>query len=144
MTSDETTTILLKLSGAYFSQNRYLTSQEFGSRVILWDVYFKDFPYEVVNKVVTDWIATRKEMPQISELLPHCKDERTAMQNLKNPEDIKPTWEIIYLSRKGEPPESPEFSQITERFIKWLKADPKLRQIQEAKEQADNMLPYEI
>lgn len=147
MTDKETTIILLKLHGAYFSQDRFADSQEFEHRAAIWGVYFADFPYSVVNKVVTEWIATRKEMPQISELLPRCKDERTALQSLKDPENIKPTHEIIYLARHGEPPEKPEVSRMIDRIIEEMRKDPKIKAIHEAhqkQQENKNFLPYEI
>ena len=156
MTTEETTKILLKLHNAYPNQDKFLNSQDFNARISIWDVYFKDFPFSMVEQAVNEWIATMKTYPQISELLPRVKDIKALAQSPKNIDNIKPTWEVIYEARHGELKDEdipPEISAMTDEFVKWLRSDPKMREKwrkeQEAKKRhtlgdESNFLPYEI
>lgn len=160
MTLEETTRVVLKLHGAYFSKDRIYNSSELESRINLWDMYFKDFTYKVVDRAASEWIANSKEPPQISELLPRCKDLRELERgSIQDADNIKPTWEMTYYARHGELKDediSPEIRALTDEVIKWLRADPKTRKEwaeEEAKEKnkqytksevLGNVLPYEI
>lgn len=171
MTMEETTKIVLKLHGAYFSKDKIYNSSELESRINLWDMYFKDFTYDVVSQAVSEWIASQSNPPQISELLPRCKDLRLLKQSPKNPGELKSTAELIWEARHGVMTEdhvSPKWiTDMTDEFVKWLRADPKTKkqwleeekkqkEAEEKKEQAkateevkqsevmENVLPYEI
>ena len=156
MTKDETTKIVLKLHGAYFSTDRIFSSMELDQRINIWEIYFKDFSFSTVNQAVDEWISNNKTMPQIAELLPRCKDLRTLEQgSLKDASNLKPTWEMIWDARHGELKDediTPEVRKMTDEFVKWLRADPKLK-AQWEKEQKNkptqseamgDCLPYEI
>lgn len=138
MTQEQTSLILLKIHGAYFSQDRFANSAEFSSRINLWDVYFKDFTYEVVNQAVTEWIASHKEMPQISDLIQRCKD----LRDLANfPKDDPMQWksyaEQVTIARKGDPDTWPDpdwLVQVRNNFIESMKAE----------QNNGKCLPYEI
>ena len=131
MTQEETAKIILKLHGAFFSKDRFMNSQEFEARVNLWDMYFKDFTYDVVSQAVSEWIASNKEMPQISELLPRCKDLRI-LKLSPSSKDMKSTAELNWEARHGVMTEdhvSPKWiTDMTDEFVKWLRADPKTKQ----------------
>lgn len=170
MTQEETANIVLKLHGAFFSKDRFMNSQEFEARVNLWDMYFKDFTYDEVSQAVNEWIANNKEMPQISELLPRCKDLRALKQSPKSPEDLKSTAELNWEARHGVMTEDhvpPKWiTDMTDEFVKWLRADPKTKKrwLEEERKQKEaentpipevkqevkqsevmgNVLPYEI
>lgn len=156
MNKEETTKIVLRLHGAYFSTDKIFNSSELDHRINIWDVYFKDFTYKTVSQAVDEWIKANKVMPQISELLPRCKDLRSLEQgSLEDVENLKPTWEMIWDARHGELKDediSPEIRKMSDEFVKWLRADPKLKAQWKAQqnnkpiESADmsNVLPYEI
>ena len=156
MNKEETTKIVLRLHGAYFSTDRIFNSSELDHRINIWDVYFKDFTYKTVSQAVDEWISNNKTMPQISELLPRCKDLRLLEQgSLKDVENLKPTWELIYDARHGEMTweDVPQnIKDMSDEFVKWLRADPKLKAQWKAQQNnkpiksADmgNVLPYEI
>lgn len=156
MTRDETTKVVLKLHGAYFATDRIYNSVELDQRINIWDVYFKDFTYKTVSQAVDEWISSQKTMPQISELLPRCKDIRIEEQgSLKDASNLKPTWEMIWDAKHGElkwEDISPEIKAMSDEFVKWLKADPKLKAQWKAQqknkpiksEELGDCLPYEI
>ena len=156
MTKEETTKIVLRLHGAYFSTDRIYNSSELDHRIGIWEIYFKDFTYRTVSQAVDEWIKANKVMPQIAELLPRCKDLRALEQgSLTDVENLRPTWELIWEARHGELKDediSPEIRKMSDEFVKWLRADPKLK-AQWKKEQKNNptqseamgdCLPYEI
>lgn len=153
MTRDETATIIKKVHDLYIHQDRFVTSASISARVNYWDIYFKDFSFNVVNKVVDLWAKSHRDMPTPSDLLPLCKDERqlewSRAQNIKA-EDIKATHVLIWEARNGalEDAEIPkDISALTSRMVESLRRDPKIRAEYEARhpEQfADDALPYEI
>lgn len=159
MTRDETAMVVMKLHGAYFSQDRVFNSKELENRIDIWDVFFKDFTFKTVNQAVTEWIGTQKTMPQISELLPRCKDLRILEQGtLADASSLRPTWDLIWESHHGELRDEdipPEIRKMTDDFIRWLRADPKMKAKYKAEQNrrkptptdsADlgECLPYEI
>jgi hypothetical protein len=147
MTREETIKIVMRLHGAYFSQDRVFNSAELDSRIDIWDVYFKDFTYRTVDLAVSEWIANNKTMPQISELLPRCKDIRIMEQgSLTDAATLRPTWELIWESKHGELKDEdipPEVKAMTGEFVKWLRADPKMKAKYKNNE-SGSFLPYEI
>lgn len=150
MTREETTQIILKLHGAYFSQDRFVDSRDFEARINIWDAYFKDFTYAVVNQAITEWIGSKSTMPQISELLPRCKDLRDIESCPKDdPMNWKSTAEMVWDARHGELKDEdiPEWiTKATDDLVKWLRSDPKMR-AKFDKENSDlgsSALPYEI
>ena len=150
MTEQETSKIIQKLHNIYSHQDRFATGQDIISRITYWDIYFKEYPFSVVDKVVDSWIKSHRDMPTPSDLLPMCKDERASLQDIRFPEDIKPTWEIIYDAKHGEQPIKPEFEALVNNFVKWLRADPKMKEQWRRQHGGQeppipqDMLPYEI
>ena len=153
MTQDETATIIKKVHDLYAHQDKYITSSSITSRINYWDIYFKDFSFNVVNRVVDIWAKSHREMPLPADLLPLCKDERqlewSRAQNIRA-EDIKATHVLIYEARNG-PIEDidipPEITVLTDRMIRELRNDKKLRVEYEARHPetfADDALPYEV
>lgn len=101
MTENETRGIYLKLINAF--DVKFVSSKEFDQKTRLWDRYFKDFSFKVVNRAVDEWISECDTMPKISQLLPRCRDLRSLEQgSLKDAAHLKPTWEMIYDARHGE------------------------------------------
>lgn len=101
MTENETRGIYLKLINAF--DVKFVSSKEFDQKTRLWDRYFKDFSFKVVNRAVDEWISEFDTMPKISQLLPRCRDLRSLEQgSLKDAAHLKPTWEMIYDARHGE------------------------------------------
>lgn len=158
MKINETSQIVMKIHSIY-GQDRFANSAELASRTNYWDIYFKDFSFDIVNKALDYWIKSHRDMPTPSDLLPKCKDLRFELLNppidFANPENIKPTWELIYDARHGELKDediSPEIRKMSDEFVKWLRADPKLKAQWKAQQNnkpiqsADmgNVLPYEI
>ena len=152
MKYDETTTIIKKLHDIYIAQDRFATAGELMTRAKYWDIYFKDFSFAVVNKVVDLWAKSHRDMPTPSDLLPLCKDERqlewARAQNINT--DVKATHVLIWEARNGplENAEIPkDISALTSRMVESLRRDPKIRAEYEARhpEQfADDALPYEV
>ena len=147
MTREETTTIVLKLHGSYFSQDRIFNSIELERRIDAWEIYFKDFTYKTVNQAVEEWVKNNKVMPQISELLPRCKDLRTMEQgSLKDAANLRPTHELIYEAKHGpiENMPVPEWIQnLTEGMIREMLTPPKNRRKADVPDMGSG-LPYEI
>lgn len=147
MTLEETNLICLKIHGAYASQDRLYNSTEFSQRVNIWNIYFKDFTYKTVNKAVEEWISTQKTMPQISELLPRCKDLRTMEQgSLKDAANLRPTHELIYEAKHGpiENMPVPEWIQnLTTAMLREMLTPPKNRRKADVPDMGSG-LPYEI
>ena len=149
MTQDETATIIKKVHDLYFHQDRYVTSDIINSRVNYWDIYFKDFSFAVVNRVVDTWAKSHRDMPTPSDLLPLCKDERhmewARAQNI-HAENIKSTADLIWEARNG-PIENieitPEIRAMTDAFIEAFK---KRNGDDSVGDQGDlaNSLPYEV
>ena len=152
MTREETSTIVKKIHDLYIHQDRFINSSTITARINYWDIYFKDFSFKVVNRVVDIWAKSHRDMPTPSDLLPLCKDERqlewARAQNINA--DVKATHVLIWEARNG-PIEDldipPEITVLTERMIRELRNDKKLRVEYEARhpEQfADDALPYEV
>ena len=148
MTREETMIIVKKVHDLYSHQDKYVTSDIISSRVTCWDVYFKDFSFAVVDRCVDYYVKSHRDMPMPSDLLQLCKDERDLerqkAQNISDPENIKPTWLLIYEARNGSTDDKPipeEVSQMTDQLIDILRADKKLRQkwLKES-----GQLPYEV
>ena len=153
MKYNETSEIILKIHNLYSNQDRFTNSSELTSRTTYWDVYFKDFSFEIVNKAVDYWIRSHRDMPVPSDILPICKDIRFEKLNppidFSNPENIKPTHQLIWESRNGELKDKdipPEIYAMTDRLIESLRKDSKMRKKYEKQNQEDlsNELPYEI
>ena len=152
MNREETSTIVKKIHDLYIHQDRYITSASISARINYWDIYFKDFSFAVVNKVIDTWAKSHRDMPTPSDLLPLCKDERqlewAREQNIND--DVKATHVLIWEARNGalEKAEIPkEVRTMTDRMVESLRRDPKIRAEYEARhpEQfADDALPYEI
>ena len=152
MNREETSTIVKKIHDLYIHQDRYITSASISARINYWDIYFKDFSFAVVNKVIDTWAKSHRDMPTPSDLLPLCKDERqlewARAQNINA--DVKATHVLIWEARNG-PIEDldipPEITVLTERMIRELRNDKKIRVEYEARHPetfADDALPYEV
>jgi len=132
MTEKETALIIKKLHDIYSHQDRFVTAEDISSRITYWDVFFKDFTYQVVNQAVDDWIRSHKEMPVPSDLIQSCKDYRDLYACPKgNPMEWKSTAEQVWDARHGEMGEDhtpPKWiTDMTDEFVKWLEADPKTK-----------------
>ena len=143
MTQDETATIIKKVHDLYAHQDKYITSSSITSRINYWDIYFKDFSFNVVNRVVDIWAKSHRDMPTPSDLLPLCKDERqmewAREQNIKA-EDIKATHVLIWEARHGPLEKIPitnEVRAMTDRMIEALRRE-------EPQSDLANSLPYEV
>jgi hypothetical protein len=91
-------------------------------------------------------------MPQIAELLPRCKDLRDLESypkddpmNWKSP--AEQTWDAEHGELKDE--DVPQWiKDLTDEFVKWLRADPKMkakfREEEKKKNGGSDCLPYEI
>lgn len=139
MTQEETAKIILKIHGAYFSQDRFMTSTDFESRVTLWDTFFKGFSYKVVDQALGEWIKENKTIPQVSDLFQRCKD----LRDLENyPKDDPMNWkshaEQITIARMGDPDTWPEPDWLPELREKFLSA------MREEAIKKSGSLPYEI
>lgn len=147
MTREETTTIVLKLHGSYFSQDRIFNSIELERRIDAWEIYFKDFTYKTVNQAVEEWVKNNKVMPQISEILPRCKDLRTMEQgSLKDAANLRPTHELIWEAKHGpiENMAVPEWIQnLTTAMLREMLTPPKNRRKADVPDMGSG-LPYEI
>lgn len=143
MTQDETATIIKKVHDLYAHQDKYITSSSITSRINYWDIYFKDFSFNVVNRVVDIWAKSHRDMPTPSDLLPLCKDERqmewAREQNIKA-EDIKATHVLIWEAHNGPLEKIPitnEVRAMTDRMIEALRRE-------EPQGDLANSLPYEV
>ena len=143
MTREETSTIVKKIHDLYIHQDKYITSASISARVNYWDIYFKDFSFKVVNKVVDIWAKSHRDMPTPSDLLPLCKDERqmewAREQNIKA-EDIKATHVLIWEAHNGPLEKMPitnEVRAMTDRMIEALRRE-------EPQGDLANSLPYEV
>lgn len=153
MKTDETKVIIKKLHEIYLNQDKFVTAENIQSRINYWDVYFKDFSFEIVNKAVDYWIRSHRDIPVPSDILPICKDIRFEMINppidFANPENIKPTHQLIWEARNGKLEDKdipPEIVAMTDRLIESLRKDSKMRKKYEEQNHEDlsNELPYEI
>ena len=139
MTEDETKVIIKKLHDLYLHQDKFVTADTIHSRISYWDIYFKDFPYAVVNRAVDDWVKGHRDMPMPSDLLQACKDYKDLYACPSgNPMEWKSTAEINWEARHGvitEDHVSPKWiTDMTDEFVKWLEADPKMKQQMRAEE----------
>lgn len=152
MNREQSMAIVAKLHNAYQTKDRFLTPSALNARIEQYTIYFADIPYRILNKVVDEWIKTRKELPFINELLVRCKDELSFEQNpIKNTADLMPTWWYIAEARGVDidAPIPPEITKMTDRLIEALRKDPKIRAEYEANHRnevqtQDGSLPYEI
>ena len=152
MTREETAQIVKKLHDIYIQQDRYVTADSIKARINYWEIYFKDFTFAVVSKVVDQWIRHNHDMPVPSDLLQACKDERdmeyARATNIQDPENFRPPWELEYEARNGKIEIKPEIAMMTDKIMDWLRTDPKLKAKYKAEqeEKAKNCgyLPYEI
>ena len=143
MTQDETATIIKKVHDLYAHQDKYITSSSITSRINYWNIYFKDFSFNVVNRAVDIWAKSHRDMPTPSDLLPLCKDERqmewAREQNIKA-EDIKATHVLIWEAHNGPLEKIPitnEVRAMTDRMIEALRRE-------EPQGDLANSLPYEV
>ena len=149
MTQEETATIIKKVHDLYIHQDRFINSSTITARINYWDIYFKDFSFNVVNKVVDLWAKSHRDMPTPSDLLPLCKDERqlewARAQNIRA-ENIKSTGDLIWEARNG-PIENieitPEIRAMTDAFIEAFKKKNGDASVEEQGDLADS-LPYEV
>ena len=148
MTCEETANIIKKVHDLYSHQDRYINSETIASRINYWDIYFKDFSYQVVDRCVDYWVKSHRDMPMPSDLLPLCKEERdierSKAQNIKDPENIKPTWLLTWEARNGSADNMeipPEVSKMSDRLIETMQADKRMKQkwLEES-----GQLPYEV
>lgn len=153
MKTDETKVIIKKIHELYLYQDKFVTAENIQSRINYWDIYFKDFSFEIVNRAVDYWVKSHRDIPFPSDLLPMCKQFRYEMVNppidFANPENIKPTWELIWDARHGELKHediSPVILAMSDRLIEALRKDAKMRKKYEEEQKGDlsNELPYEI
>lgn len=141
--------IVAKLHNAYV-QDRFAKPEELSKRIDLYTIYFADMPYRIVDAEVDIWIKSFREMPTVSELLSKCKDALSIESSPKFADDIKPTWWYI-LEARGvdmDAPIPPEVTAMSDKLIKAMRRDPRLRARYEAEKKnkptADGTLPYEV
>ena len=144
MTEEEATKIVLRLHGAYYSQDSYADTAELERRIAIWADKFKLFTYKVVSQAIEEWINEQKTLPHISEILPRCKDLSLLEQgSLKDPVNLKPTWVQIWDATHGE--------MTDEQIPQWIRemSDDMIRAMLTPPKKVDvpdmgDGLPYEI
>lgn len=156
MTHEETIAIVRKIHDIYSTQDRFIDTKSIEARINYWEIYFKDFTFAVVNRVVDEWIKSHRDMPMPSDLLQSCKDYRDLYAYPKgDPMNWKSTAEQIWEARHGVITEDHVFpkhiTDMTDKMIEILRTDPAVRkQYEESHPESaiisdlGDGLPYEI
>ena len=132
MTYEETTAIVKKIHDFYAIQDKFATVEDLITRANYWDVIFKDFTFSVVDKAVSDWMKSHRDMPMPSDLLQKCKDLRDLSHFPSgDPMTWKSTAELNWEARHGvmtEDHEVPKWiSDMTDKMVEAMRQDPGIR-----------------